>query len=261
MAGRIDPLVKEKLDGISSRIDTLDNSNKQEIGKLKSDLGSLEKKAAKVEDLNAVAEKAVALDTKVNGLGVALKDYDTRLKEADSRMVKLGEKAENTNSKLGSIETRVSSLEQVKAVKIEDVDLLTTRLSNLEARLDTLGERERRITQLETEVSRLQGNLNQVTRERDDLASGRPSIDFSSLANNLKSSLQQLNEQARLEVKAGKPQFVVDGLEMEVKGNIDLKTGQLRVAQLMPHETSDQSVSTLRFSLKPLPVMKIVEDE
>jgi chromosome segregation ATPase len=261
MAGRIDPLVKEKLDGISGRIDTMESNSKQEIAKIKEGLGSLERQAAKAEDLNAVLERANAIDVKLNALGVALRDYDKRIKEADSKATASGEISGRFSANITGLENRVMGLENVKTAKVEDVDILATRMTNLEARLDTLGERERRITQLETELSRLQGALNQVTKERDNLAVGRPSIDFSSLAGQLNSSLLQINEQARRGVKEGKPQFVVDGLDMEVKGNIDLNTGQLRMAQLMPHETSDKSVSTLRFSLKPLPIIRIVEDE
>lgn len=306
MAGRIDPLVKEKLDGISGRIDTMESNSKQEIAKIKEGLGSLERQAAKAEDLNAVAgkldsistridtiessnkqgiaklekslssleertakagdldavlERANGMDVKVNALGVALRDYDRRIKEVDSKAAASGEISGRFSANITGLENRVTGLENVKTAKVEDVDILATRMTNLEARLDTLGERERRITQLETELSRLQGALNQVTKERDNLAVGRPSIDFSSLAGQLNSSLLQINELARQGVKEGKPQFVVDGLDMEVKGNIDLNTGQLRMAQLMPHETSDKSVSTLRFSLKPLPIIRIVEDE
>ena len=99
-----------------------------------------------------------------------------------------------------------------------------------------------------------------MRRQLDDAAKVQPKIRIDSLVNQFRGDIEKINREALAQVNTNAQAMIVDNLEVEVKGGIDVSEG-VRITQLPDSALSAQSVSTLRFKLKPLTVIRMVDDD
>ena len=120
-------------------------------------------------------------------------------------------------------------------------------------------EKDIEISQLKSEMFALaQKNLD-LTKALDDVAKARPMIEVGELARQLRGTIETLNNEAKQKSKEGMAQVLVDHFEVEIKAGIDVKNG-IRLTQLQGQEISPQSVSTIKFALRQVPIVTIVDD-
>jgi hypothetical protein len=86
------------------------------------------------------------------------------------------------------------------------------------------------------------------------------SMKFAELAEQLRSSVAEINESATVQSKEGKHAFMISDLDAEIKGRIQKKDEDLHLTQLTQDSAIPESISTIRFSLRPVPVIKVVGD-
>ena len=120
-------------------------------------------------------------------------------------------------------------------------------------------EKDAQISRLGTDLTDLTQENLKLTRALEETLKHRPSISIDELVGQLRTSLETLNEEARQRPQQGREQILVDQFEVEIKGGIDLKDG-FRLTQLQGQEISPQSVSTIRFALRPSPVVTTIDD-
>ena len=83
-----------------------------------------------------------------------------------------------------------------------------------------------------------------------------PRITVENLVAQFRTDVEKINHDARLTVRG----MVVDNLEVEIKGGIDVTKG-VCLTQLPANVLDAQSASTLRFSLKPAATLRMVDDD
>lgn len=124
----------------------------------------------------------------------------------------------------------------------------------------SIKEKDMKISQLQSEVAALSQKNLDITKALNDVTKVRPTIKVEELARQLGEAVQTLNNEAKQKAKEGKAQVLVDQFEVEIKGGIDVKDG-IRLTQLQGQELSPQSVSTIRFALRQVPVITIVDEQ
>lgn len=145
--------------------------------------------------------------------------------------------------------------ENLKKVRLES-DLQKKALLSFEA---AGKEKDTIISQLQIAVTSLtQENLN-LKKELEEKPKSRPAIKVEELARHLQTAVETLNSEAKQRSVTGRDQYMVDQFEVEIKGGIDVADG-IRLVQLQAQELSPQSVSTVRFALRPVPSIKITEE-
>jgi predicted HNH restriction endonuclease len=123
----------------------------------------------------------------------------------------------------------------------------------------SIKEKDMKISQLGLEMAALiQKNLD-LANALEDVTKARPMIRVEELARQLRETVLTLNKEAKQKSMEGNEQVLVDQFEVEFKGGIDVNDG-IRLVQLQPPELSPQSVSTIKFALQRVPVIKIVDD-
>jgi hypothetical protein len=130
----------------------------------------------------------------------------------------------------------------------------------LEKSTSAIKDRDLKISQLQADIAVLtQKNLD-FTKTIGDTEKARPMIKVDDLARQLGDAIQTINEEAKKKLIEGKAHVLVDQFEVEIKGGIDVKDG-IRLTQLQGQELNSESVSTIRFALKQIPVITIVDEE
>lgn len=151
--------------------------------------------------------------------------------------------------------------EQLKKARL-DLQEARLRLAGYDRELGqskaALAQRDARILQLERELATAAQKILDLTKKLGDLTKARPTITVDELARQLRASVETLNSEVR-EKAAGGARLVVDAFEVEIRGGLDFRSG-IRLTQLEPQEISPHSVSTIRFALRPVPVVRIAED-
>ncbi len=128
-------------------------------------------------------------------------------------------------------------------------------------RAESVGkEKDIEISQLKSEMATLVQKNMDLTKALDEVSKARPMIKVEELARQLREAVESLNNEAKQKSKEGKGQVLVDQFEVEIKGGIDVKDG-IRLTQLQGNEVSPQSVSTIKFALRQIPIVTIVDDQ
>ena len=133
-----------------------------------------------------------------------------------------------------------------------------TQKRELDRSVAALKEKDAKLVAMEAEVAKLAQKSLDLTRTIEVLTQARPRIKIDELAKNLQSALESINEEARKKSAAGKLSTMIENFEVEVKGGLDLKNG---IHLTQPQEVSAQTVSTLRFALRPVVSVRIAEDK
>jgi hypothetical protein len=99
----------------------------------------------------------------------------------------------------------------------------------------------------------------ELQKQLDALSQTRPQMGVEKLVEQFRTSLDGINKAVMETKDAEKRGVVVEQMEVEIKGGLDLQQG-IQLTQLLPQEVTPASVSTIRFSLRPVSTIKIVED-
>lgn len=123
-----------------------------------------------------------------------------------------------------------------------------------------LTQKNQDISLRETRIAELLTANQDLRRQFEDAAKLQPKIRIDSLVNQFRSDIEKINREALAQVNTNAQAMIVDNLEVELKGGIDVSEG-VRISQLPDSALNAQSVSTLRFKLKPLTVIRMVDDD
>jgi DNA repair exonuclease SbcCD ATPase subunit len=162
--------------------------------------------------------------------------------------------------------------EHLSQMRAENLPGPTFLLKELEAKLlaaeSQLGELSAKSTaiqkQLEAKLLAAESHLGELLakntalqKQLDAVSQSRPRIGVADLLQQFRNNLDGINKA----VTEGREKrgVVVDQMEVEVKGGLELKEG-IQLTQLLPQEVTPASVSTIRFSLRPTSTIKIVEE-
>ena len=181
-------------------------------------------------------------------MATRIEPFDGRLDDASLRNVEL------VRSKLK---------EAVQAVDVRDGEI-----KRLASTADTLQKEVAQSNQLvlasREEVAGLQkelavqvGRVQELKDRLDQVELKPPKIGVQDLVTQFKTDVDRINADVLSRKTTG---MLVDSVEVEVRGGIDVTNG-LHITQLPAAALGAQSVSVLKFNLRPTSALKIVEDD
>lgn len=153
--------------------------------------------------------------------------------------------------------TRDAVIAERDAQLAQSVKDLAAASAQSKALLGTVATHEATIKASSAQIAELSNTNLALQAQLDKLTVERPKIAVDDLVRQFSSGIEKLNTEAR---KIGGSAIFVDNLEVEIKGGIDVADG-LRITQLPESAISAESVSTLRFTLKPSAVIRMVDDD
>ncbi|MBR0657007.1 hypothetical protein [Plastoroseomonas arctica] len=135
------------------------------------------------------------------------------------------------------------------------VATLATRNTQLEASTKTQTAELQQVREsLASALSRNQALSDRITA----LETTTPKIAVESLVTRFKADVDKINREVR--ANPGLAGMLVDSVEVEIKGGLDVSDG-VAITQLPAGALTAGNASTLRFNLRPGPVLRIVDEE
>ena len=176
------------------------------------------------------------------------------------------------NQRLDGIQTQLGDIQQ----RLEQVEQAPQRPlmmggGDLAAADRELGAAREQVTRLAEEKQELERQIQATKARRPALTVDALVNQFGAAQGTVNLSLQETAETPEARPKRpltaapspAKPPaapLVVERMEVEVKGGVSFDdAGQVMVSSFQNHELSPQNASTLRFTLKPLTRVKVVE--
>ena len=168
-------------------------------------------------------------------------------------------------------DTSIRNVDFVRGKFNEAVQALTVRDTEIQRLSDTnvdlqkqLGTATQNVVSRDAELGGLrkevavQAERNQrLAAELEQIKTQTAKIGIQDLVGQVKQGVDRINS----EVIAKKtPGMLVEGVEVEVRGGIDVKDG-LQITQLPASALAEHSVSVLRFQLRPSSPLKIVDED
>jgi hypothetical protein len=153
--------------------------------------------------------------------------------------------------------------EAVQAVGLRDTEIQRLAIANSDLTRRTLETDKAlaaRATELESvrkELATQAGRVNELSDKLAALQAAPPKIGVQELVNHFKTNIDSINADVISQKASG---MLVDSVEVEVRGGIDVQDG-LHITQLPASALGVQSVSVLKFNLRPSSALKIVDDE
>jgi hypothetical protein len=153
--------------------------------------------------------------------------------------------------------------EAVQAVSVRDTEI--QRLNTVNSQLQKqFAEADRLVTTRDTEIQSVRkelaaqiGRVQELSDKLDKLAISVPKIGVQDLVSQFKGNIDRINADVISRKSTG---MLVDSVEVEVRGGIDVSDG-LHITQLPASALGVQSVSVLKFNLRPSSALRIVEDD
>jgi chromosome segregation ATPase len=217
----------------------------------------------KVKLLEARLEKAQSMNEAqkkdLDSSALIMKEKDTRISQLQSEVSALTQKNTELSNSLNDpeLQKKLKALE----VKLEKAQSsYEVQEKKLNSSLSIINEKESTISKLQSEISVLAQKNFELLQNPDISTKERPMIKFEELARQFQGSVSALNSEAKQKSKGGDEHLVIDQFEIEIKGGLDLKDG-IRLTQLQGSELSPESVSTIRFALRQVPVISIIDEE
>jgi chromosome segregation ATPase len=206
------------------------------------------------------------LDTMQAGLRtharqLALLQTKRALTDADQQLLKqLAEDLAAKADDLRDVEPEILKLQdtvkettaQVAAVERERDELRRDLTGRLTAERDKVRFAELRIADQIAELERLKTQFA-------DSSKARPRIKVDDIVKQIREHVATLNVESVKAADAGKQSAVlIEKMEVEVRGRLDYEDG-IRVTQAHPNEMTPESVSSIRFTLRPATTLRKVE--
>jgi hypothetical protein len=126
------------------------------------------------------------------------------------------------------------------------------RVTSLE---NILKEKDEENLKLKEEIADLRAKNQDLVNNIEDLYQERPKMKINDLTNHFKEVINKINKS---ETKSGEAGVMIENLEVEIKGGMDM-TDDLYLTQIPGQQLSPESISRVKFSLKPTPTIKIAE--
>ncbi|MDQ7974885.1 MAG: hypothetical protein REJ24_20065 [Rhodocyclaceae bacterium] len=152
--------------------------------------------------------------------------------------------------------------EAVQAVAVRDTEIQRLGDTNTELQkqlataTQTVVSRDAELGGLRKELAGQAERNVRLAAELEQLKNQTAKIGIQDLVSQVKLGIDRVNT----EVIAKKaPGMLVEGVEVEVRGGIDVKDG-LQITQLPASALAEHSVSVLRFQLRPSSPLKIVDE-
>ena len=153
--------------------------------------------------------------------------------------------------------------EASQAVTLRDTEI--QRLADVNVDLqrqfsaaETLAKtRDAELASARRELATQAGRIQELSDKLVQFQTSTPKIGVQDLVNHFKSNIDLINADVISRKTSG---MLVDSVEVEVRGGIDVSDG-LHITQLPPSALGVQSVSVLKFNLRPTSALKIVEDD
>lgn len=162
---------------------------------------------------------------------------------------------------INDLAARIQQRDAVLAERDKQVLTLSAQVTKQQVQLETakadVAKRDTTITASNRQIADLLAKNADLLRQIETLTVNRPKIGVDQLVTQFTSSVERLNTEARTR---GGTAFLVDDLQVEIKAGIDVSDG-LRLSQLPDAAIGVDSVSTLRFALRPNAVIRAVDDE
>jgi len=156
-----------------------------------------------------------------------------------------------------AVVTRDTVIAERDAQLAQLVKDLAAASAQSKALLETITTHEVTIKANSAQIAELSNTNRALQAQLDKLTVNRPKIAVDDLVRQFSSGIEKLNTEAR---KIGGSTMLVDNLEVEIKGGIDVTAG-LRITQLPESAINAESVSTMRFTLRPSTVIRMVDDD
>lgn len=187
------------------------------------------------------------------------------IKQVLQELAVINQRLEGITTQLGEIQQRLEQVEQTS----QRPPLMT---------MGAAGAADRELGAAREQVTRLAEEKQELERQIQATKAQRPALKVDDLVNQFGAALGTVNLslQEAAETPAAQPKgpltaapsparppaapLVVERMEVEVKGGVSFDdAGQVMVSSFQNHELSPQNASTLRFTLKPLTRVKVVE--
>ena len=142
----------------------------------------------------------------------------------------------------------------------DNAKLIRSKVEGLESSLDRLSQK---IDSMEGAIKSLNDKpapLGAMAKDAEisSQQTGQ-SIKFADMAEQLRSSVANLNKIAIDQSNKGEHAFVINDMDAEIKGSIQMMDGDVCLFQLPQSKVTPESLSTIRFSLRPISVIKLVD--
>jgi chromosome segregation ATPase len=173
---------------------------------------------------------------------------------SDPGLPEIRKRLKDTEATVKLRDTRIGELQLERDRLTETLNLREAHLRDVEDKRRLLEQRinsrESRVRDLEVETGRLTGQL-------EDLRQSRPRASVGSLTAQLRAAAEAANS-AVAEAQAGQSVFVVERIDAELRGGLDLDDG---VGLRQPGEIGPGDSSTLRIALRPATRIRLVDDD
>lgn len=128
---------------------------------------------------------------------------------------------------------------------------------------------EREISILKEQIALVNSKLNivseSVTKAGINIKESQPLNErskksFTDIASDIKKAISLVNEESFKKVETEiSTQYAIEDLDVELKGGVSMEGSTLQFTQLNSSELSPESVSTIKFKVKPIIKTKISE--
>lgn len=162
---------------------------------------------------------------------------------------------ENKINKLMELEDKLKSISDLEAeLKITNRQLIENkeRVHSLE---NVIKEKDEENLNLKEEISDLRAKNQDLINDIENMYQERPKMKINDLTNHFKEVINKINTS---EIKSGEAGVMIENLEVEIKGGMDM-TDDLYLTQIPGQQLSPESISRIKFSLRPTPTIKIAE--
>jgi len=129
----------------------------------------------------------------------------------------------------------------------------SNKQSDLKKELEKMREQ---VEDLKNQVEDLDNRNQDLTSKMEATTKLRPMVKIEDLTTHFKEVITKLNRQPPTD---GENYVILEQLEAEIKGGLDVKDG-IQLSQVLPHELTPQNISSIRFTLRPTSVIKIVKE-
>jgi seryl-tRNA synthetase len=192
-----------------------------------------------LKHLRSIQERLPELNQRVGALEGELRAKDTAIKRLETEQ--------------DAIRAERSRLQGEVATLKAQIDEREARLTRIEADRDATAQQFKEQIAKLSEVNRdLQGRL-------DDAINAAPKMKVDQLVVAFRDQVAQMNKAVLSEPRPDQSPVLVEQMEVELKGGLDVSSG-LQFVQLRPDQLAPASVSTVRFTLRPGSVIKIIDD-
>jgi hypothetical protein len=150
--------------------------------------------------------------------------------------------------------------EAVQAVEVRDTEI--DRLAKVNVTLEKNAEQQtaqhsEQVQKLNKELALQAGQVQELKDKLDQATLNGPKIGVEELVSRFKTDVDRINADV---ISRKTPGMRIDSVEVEVRGGIDVSDG-LKISQLPASALGAQSVSVLKFNLRPASTLKIVDDD